>query len=136
MDEQTNTSRPSPEHKGKARQDSTTPSVHSTTTDDKQSSPRERRRHSSRAARPGTQSTAAQRSTLRRRSSSRSESFGPHAGSSRDNTATMQRSLGPADAEQISYTPTTHRVSKAKKGKRVHACDNPGCEKVRSLSPY
>ncbi|KAJ5504098.1 Zinc finger C2H2 [Penicillium fimorum] len=30
----------------------------------------------------------------------------------------------------VTYTPTTHRISKAKKGKRVHACQFPGCEKV------
>ena len=30
----------------------------------------------------------------------------------------------------ITYTPTTHRISKAKKGKRVHACEYPGCAKV------
>src|SRR5436190_23363336 len=34
---------------------------------------------------------------------------------------------GPA----VTYTPTTHRVSKAKKGKRVHLCEFPGCNKVR-----
>jgi len=32
---------------------------------------------------------------------------------------------------EITYTPTTHRVSKAKKGKKVHACEYPGCSKVR-----
>lgn len=30
----------------------------------------------------------------------------------------------------ITYTPTTNRISKAKKGKRVHACEYPGCDKV------
>ncbi|OQE43676.1 hypothetical protein PENCOP_c003G02890 [Penicillium coprophilum] len=30
----------------------------------------------------------------------------------------------------VTYTPTTHRISKAKKGKRVHACQYPGCGKV------
>ncbi|EZF79916.1 hypothetical protein H110_08263 [Trichophyton rubrum MR1448] len=30
----------------------------------------------------------------------------------------------------VTYTPATHRVSKAKKGKRVHACQFPGCSKV------
>lgn len=30
----------------------------------------------------------------------------------------------------ITYTPTTHRISKAKKGKRVHTCEYPGCTKV------
>ena len=31
---------------------------------------------------------------------------------------------------EITYTPTTHRISKAKKGKKVHACEFPGCNKV------
>ena len=31
---------------------------------------------------------------------------------------------------EITYTPTTHRISKAKKGKKVHACEFPGCAKV------
>jgi hypothetical protein len=31
---------------------------------------------------------------------------------------------------EITYTPTTHRISKAKKGKKVHACEYPGCTKV------
>ena len=135
MDGQTNAPRQSPEDRGKARQDSTTPSVHSVTTDDRQPSPRARRRHSGRVARSGAQSSGAQRNTLRRRSSSRSESFGPHPGSSRDITAAMQRSLGPFEPEPISYTPTTHRVSKAKKGKRVHACEYPGCDKVCRSTP-
>lgn len=30
----------------------------------------------------------------------------------------------------VTYTPTTGRVSKAKKGKRVHACEHPGCGKI------
>ncbi|EFQ97927.1 hypothetical protein MGYG_00964 [Nannizzia gypsea CBS 118893] len=29
----------------------------------------------------------------------------------------------------VTYTPATHRISKAKKGKRVHACQFPGCSK-------
>ena len=37
--------------------------------------------------------------------------------------------------EEITYTPTTHRISKAKKGKKVHSCTFPGCPKVRIL-PY
>lgn len=32
--------------------------------------------------------------------------------------------------QEITYTPTTHRISKAKKGKKVHACEYPGCTKV------
>lgn len=33
-------------------------------------------------------------------------------------------------ASEVTYTPTTHRISKAKKGKKVHACEYPGCSKV------
>ncbi|EEP82046.1 predicted protein [Uncinocarpus reesii 1704] len=33
-------------------------------------------------------------------------------------------------AVPITYTPATHRISKAKKGKRVHFCQFPGCPKV------
>ena len=36
---------------------------------------------------------------------------------------------------EISYTPVTHRPSKAKKGKKVHACEYPRCGKVQSRSP-
>ncbi|RDW60404.1 uncharacterized protein DSM5745_10862 [Aspergillus mulundensis] len=43
----------------------------------------------------------------------------------------MPRTTGPAEIPlPITYTPTTHRISKAKKGKRVHACEHPGCQKV------
>ncbi|CBF81460.1 hypothetical protein AN5659.2 [Aspergillus nidulans FGSC A4] len=43
----------------------------------------------------------------------------------------MPRATAPADIPlPITYTPTTHRISKAKKGKRVHACEYPGCAKV------
>ncbi|KAE8145358.1 hypothetical protein BDV25DRAFT_164878 [Aspergillus avenaceus] len=47
-------------------------------------------------------------------------------------TGTMrQNSTQPAEIPlPITYTPTTHRISKAKKGKRVHACEYPGCNKV------
>ncbi|KAL8918123.1 MAG: hypothetical protein Q9172_005550 [Xanthocarpia lactea] len=33
-------------------------------------------------------------------------------------------------AGEVTYTPTTHRISKAKKGKKVHVCEHPGCGKV------
>ncbi|KAL2829032.1 hypothetical protein BDW59DRAFT_41301 [Aspergillus cavernicola] len=43
----------------------------------------------------------------------------------------MPRTTAPAEVPfPITYTPTTHRISKAKKGKRVHACEFPGCNKV------
>ena len=37
------------------------------------------------------------------------------------------------DGIPITYTPTTHRISKAKKGKKVHVCEY-GCGKVRSFA--
>lgn len=44
---------------------------------------------------------------------------------------TMRRSSNMSEIPlPITYTPTTHRISKAKKGKRVHACEFPGCNKV------
>ncbi|KAF9894773.1 hypothetical protein FE257_004394 [Aspergillus nanangensis] len=43
----------------------------------------------------------------------------------------MRRTSAPTEISlPITYTPTTHRISKAKKGKRVHACEYPGCDKV------
>ncbi|CAL5874463.1 uncharacterized protein PFLUO_LOCUS8759 [Penicillium psychrofluorescens] len=44
---------------------------------------------------------------------------------------TMRRSSPQSEVPMpVTYTPTTHRISKAKKGKRVHACEFPGCSKV------
>jgi hypothetical protein len=51
-----------------------------------------------------------------------------HSDSRRETNSTMRAPTtldGP-----VTYTPTTHRISKAKKGKRVHACEFPGCNKV------
>ena len=56
---------------------------------------------------------------------------GSASGSSRGSLMTMPAgALDPMGGE-ITYTPTTHRISKAKKGKKVHACEYPGCNKVR-----
>jgi hypothetical protein len=58
--------------------------------------------------------------------------IGPHGGPSRDSVSTMRSSSSTNVFEgPITYTPTTHRISKAKKGKRVHACEFPGCNKAR-----
>ncbi|KOS40592.1 hypothetical protein ACN38_g8561 [Penicillium nordicum] len=44
---------------------------------------------------------------------------------------TSMRTTSPADGTMpVTYTPTTRRISKAKKGKRVHACQYPSCGKV------
>lgn len=49
--------------------------------------------------------------------------------------STMRRSPQDDITMPITYTPTTHRISKAKKGKRVHACEFPGCNKVCAFPP-
>jgi hypothetical protein len=53
--------------------------------------------------------------------------------SRRESTSTMRTSSIPLEGP-VTYTPTTHRVSKAKKGKRVHACEFPGCGKVSGMT--
>ena len=52
----------------------------------------------------------------------------PGSSSRRESTSTMRTSSISLDAP-ASCTPTG-RISKAKKGKRVHACEFPGCGKV------
>jgi hypothetical protein len=77
-----------------------------------------------------TRPRKAVRSTKRRTSAS-----GPQApeeersGSRRGSISSMRTSSAPLEGP-ITYTPTTHRISKAKKGKRVHNCEFPGCNKV------
>ena len=43
--------------------------------------------------------------------------------------ANYSHTLPVEDETPVSYTPTTHRISKAKKGKKVHVCEF-GCGKV------
>lgn len=47
----------------------------------------------------------------------------------------LQPATQPIPADEITYTPTTHRISKAKKGKKVHNCTFPGCPKVNVFAP-
>ena len=70
------------------------------------------------AAQPVTRGTKSMSAGVRERSSH---------GSLMNMTGTMSA------ANEITYTPTTHRISKAKKGKKVHACEYPGCSKVCPL---
>ena len=58
---------------------------------------------------------------------------GSGSGSSRGSLMTMPGAALDAMGGEITYTPTTHRISKAKKGKKVHACEYPGCTKVRLI---
>ena len=55
-------------------------------------------------------------------------SAGPRSGTSHGAIMQMSGTLSPA--HEVTYTPTTHRISKAKKGKKVHACEFPGCTKA------
>ncbi|KAB8236129.1 uncharacterized protein BDW43DRAFT_248646 [Aspergillus alliaceus] len=64
-------------------------------------------------------------------STSRAQNKSSSLTSGRKTSSTMRRTSAQAEIPlPITYTPTTHRISKAKKGKRVHACEYPGCNKV------
>ncbi|KAF2634247.1 hypothetical protein P280DRAFT_494410 [Massarina eburnea CBS 473.64] len=65
------------------------------------------------------------KSTARRRPGTKTDTtLGPHVGSSRGNSSTMQRSTSPTQMspESVHYT-RTGRISKAKKGLKVHNCE-------------
>lgn len=55
---------------------------------------------------------------------------GSGSASSRGSLMTMPAATLDPMGGEITYTPTTHRISKAKKGKKVHACEYPGCTKI------
>ena len=65
--------------------------------------------------------------------STKSMSAGAQERTSHGSLMNMTGTMGAAN--EITYTPTTHRISKAKKGKKVHACEYPGCSKVWLLCP-
>ena len=94
-------------------------------------SPRNRPRSNRQPARqtPTTSSDIAQAPTTDEPSTITPGEIKSQGSSRRPSAASMRRSSIPLEAP-LTYTPTTHRVSKAKKGKRVHACEFPGCNKV------
>ncbi|KAI9735926.1 MAG: hypothetical protein M1834_001392 [Cirrosporium novae-zelandiae] len=94
--------------------------------DDADQSPKKRRHPSSCIDIPASQLPG---SSIRPTSSA-SGSFGPHDSSNEGESSTMQRPAVLDDGGPPTYTPVTHRISKAKKGKKVHACQYPGCTKV------
>ena len=70
------------------------------------------------------------RSVRRRTSASGAQAAeDEQTGSRRGSISSMRTSSTPLEGP-VTYTPTTHRISKAKKGKRVHACEFHGCNKV------
>ena len=68
-------------------------------------------------------------SSSKRRSSKSITSTSQAGPSHRESTATNMPGILVED--EVTYTPTTHRISKAKKGKRVHVCEHEGCGKVK-----
>ncbi len=56
----------------------------------------------------------------------------PTRGRGESSRGSVVATSGLLDQGEVTYTPTTHRISKAKKGKKVHACEYPGCTKVPS----
>lgn len=78
---------------------------------------------------PNTAASSGQpKGSTRQRQKAKSIPIRGQAESSRNSIMAMP---GLLDQEgEITYTPTTHRISKAKKGKKVHACEYPGCSKV------
>ncbi|KAL8693585.1 MAG: hypothetical protein Q9218_001627 [Villophora microphyllina] len=110
----------------RSRRASTSSSDHSITTDDKSTSshPNQPRASPNLGAHRSAPGIASGHS---RRRGSKQTSLGPRDKSLRGSSTTM---TGPDPSGDVTYTPTTHRVSKAKKGKKVHSCEYPGCGKV------
>lgn len=63
-----------------------------------------------------------------RRRGTKQAAAGPRERSSKGSSTNMTAAL--ESPGEVTYTPTTHRISKAKKGKKVHVCEHPGCNKV------
>ncbi|KAI4122736.1 MAG: hypothetical protein LQ338_005650 [Usnochroma carphineum] len=113
----------------RARRASASSSEQSSATDDKSTSSNPRRRRASPAL--GVhQPTVAASSEPSRRRSTKHASTGPREKSSKRSSMTMTAPAPSDPAGEVTYTPTTHRISKAKKGKKVHVCEVPGCGKV------
>ncbi len=108
----------------------------STASDEKPTSAKPARRRRSSSQSPADASGRSKESPKQRQKSKTMPyraSSGTGTGPSRGSLMTMPGgALDPMGGE-ITYTPTTHRISKAKKGKKVHACEYPGCTKVRLI---
>ena len=131
MSEQSNRPLPFNPNRPRVKRELTSPSAPSSASGEvsTSSNPAQSRRASSRS--PGnTVSSGKPREPTRPRQKPKTMPYRGQAGSSRGTGMIANPGLlNPA--EEITYTPTTHRISKAKKGKKVHACEYPGCTKVR-----
>ena len=111
------------------RRSSATSSAHSSSAeDDSTSSNPARRPQSSTTANHVSSHLGASSDRISRRRSTKSTSSGSRGVLPHGTTTAMASTTAPAG--EITYTPTTHRISKAKKGKKVHACEHPGCTKI------
>lgn len=91
---------------------------------------RSRRRQPTRPQRSNSIVSSPPASIAEAQSTVLSDRVGPHSGSPRGSPSSTMRTSTTSIGAPVTYTPTTHRISKAKKGKRVHACEFPGCSKV------
>ncbi|KAL8673609.1 MAG: hypothetical protein Q9168_001964 [Polycauliona sp. 1 TL-2023] len=107
----------------RTRQASTSSSDQSSATEDKSASRHPRRRRASSSSGLPQPSVGSDPEPSRRRGSKQS-SLGPRDKTSRGPLGNMSGSSDPAS--EVTYTPTTHRISKAKKGKKVHVCEHVG----------
>jgi hypothetical protein len=114
---------------GKQKQISPSASEPSSASDENSttSNPTQQRNRSSMSPDAATSSRQPKGSTRQRQTAKAI----PTRGRGESSRASVMPILGLLDqTAEITYTPTTHRVSKAKKGKKVHACEYPGCSKV------
>ncbi|KAF2842041.1 hypothetical protein M501DRAFT_988309 [Patellaria atrata CBS 101060] len=96
-------------------------------TDSPQREKDSRRRPQPKLSKSQGASSKSLKTNSRSRQTQSRDSFGPHNGSSRKDVSTMQRSASSSDlpTEHITYT-KTGRISKAKKGLKVHYCTECG----------
>lgn len=130
MADQTSQSLPINTSQSEVKQEQTSPSAPSSASDEKSttSNPPRRRKHSSMSPNAPSASGKSREST---RQKQKAKTL-PTRGREESSKGSLMAMPGLLDQMgEITYTPTTHRISKAKKGKKVHACEFPGCSKVR-----
>ncbi|KAL8934958.1 MAG: hypothetical protein Q9216_005651 [Gyalolechia sp. 2 TL-2023] len=111
----------------RTRQTSTSSSDQSSATEDKSTSSNTRRQRPPPALGVHHPSSTPSKEPSRRRGP-KQVAAGSRDRSSKGSSTNM---TAPLDSPgEVTYTPTTHRISKAKKGKKVHVCEHPGCNKV------
>ena len=113
----------------RTRPTESTGSVPSSSSDEQSSGLRIPARRKSLPASKGTKNPPAKINTSHTGTKgAKAVSAGPRSGTTHGAIMQMSGTLSPA--HEVTYTPTTHRISKAKKGKKVHACEFPGCTKA------